>query len=212
MNERPLFDPRTRTYKVALVGNDSLVAALPALPARPVQFAHAVLAYGFDLALPVSWGEEALAHAALQQLSAGGNKPVIFCACPSVRDRLLSAGSELAPHLISLVAPPVAAQLSERGISVAAQPTVFDSVVPPDRRRPSAVRHLTPTRKMWHLARNAPHARVGRGRGAHFRGRTSRSGPGRCRHVRMRSTLPRIWPMSNGPWMSWPSHGRWRRP
>jgi len=41
---------------------------LAALPGRPVQLAHAILAAGFDLVIPVSWGEEVLAEHALRVL------------------------------------------------------------------------------------------------------------------------------------------------
>lgn len=98
-----------------------------------------------------------------------------MCVCPHVRSRLLAAGSDLAPFLVSLVSPPVAAaryiraaygahdvhityigacpsaddpaidtrltpddffvELSEHGIALSEQPLVFDSIVPPDRRR-----------------------------------------------------------------------------
>ncbi|MEO6444001.1 MAG: [Fe-Fe] hydrogenase large subunit C-terminal domain-containing protein [Gemmatimonadaceae bacterium] len=165
-------DTSQRPYEVAIVGNDMLLAARPA---RAMQLAHALLACGFDLVVPVSWGDEAIAEHVLRTVVARGTSPAIFCACPSVRARLLATGSELAPHLISLVAPCVAtarylralqpdatlrvtyigrceggrdgeierwvaptellAMLVGRGISLARQPAVFDSVVPPDRRR-----------------------------------------------------------------------------
>ncbi len=172
MSPRPTADSPTRPYEVAIVGNDAVLAALPA---RPMQLAHAILACGYDLVVPVSWGEEALAEHALRVIAARGSVPAIYCACPSLRARLLSAGSELAPYMISLVAPSVATArylralqpdvalritmiggcpgardlsidtrvsaqdflrlLVNRGISLARQPAVFDSVIPPDRRR-----------------------------------------------------------------------------
>src|SRR6185295_10080945 len=101
--------------------------------------------------------------------------PAVMCVCPFVRSRLLAPGPDLAPFLVSLVAPPVAtarylraaygehgvrvtyiggcpsaedpsidqrltpdaflADLAEHGIALAEQPLVFDSIVPPDRRR-----------------------------------------------------------------------------
>jgi hypothetical protein len=156
----------------AIVGND---AALAARPATPVQLAHACLAVGFRMAIPASWGDELVAAESLRQLERHGREPAIHCACPHVAERLLAAGGELAPFLISLVAPPVAAArylrslygraairityigdcpgaaddaidsrllpsdfldaLARRGIVLADQPRVFDSVIPPDRRR-----------------------------------------------------------------------------
>ena len=116
-----------------------------------------------------------MAEHALRVIAARGSVPAIYCACPSLRARLLSAGSELAPYMISLVAPSVATArylralqpdvalripmiggcpgardlsidtrvsaqdflrlLVNRGISLTRQPAVFDSVIPPDRRR-----------------------------------------------------------------------------
>jgi hypothetical protein len=91
--------------KVLVVGNDMLVEALPA---RPIQVAHACRMAGFDLIVPLSWGDELVAEAALGTLSDRRRGPAVFCACPLVRQRLLSTGDELAPRLVSLVAPPVA--------------------------------------------------------------------------------------------------------
>ena len=172
MSPRPPVDTSRRPYEVAIVGNDTLLAAHPA---RPMQIAHALLACGFDLVVPVSWGDEALAEFILRVVAARGAAPAIICSCPAVRDRLLASGAELSPYLISLVAPSVATArylralqpqtairvtyigscegashdeietqirpddflrlLVARGISLARQPAVFDSVVPPDRRR-----------------------------------------------------------------------------
>ena len=175
-------DAQPRAYEVAIVGNDALLAALPA---RPLQLAHAILACGFDLVVPVSWGEEALAEHALREVAQRPDGPAIFCACPSVRERLLLSGPELAPFLVSCVAPPVATarylrsldaasplritfigacdgardavidarvlpadflrHLAARGISLVRQPAIFDSVVPPDRRRHFSLPGGSPT-------------------------------------------------------------------
>lgn len=172
MSPRLSADMPARPYEVAIVGNDAILAALPA---RPMQLAHAILACGYDLVVPVSWGEEVVAEHALRAISARDGAPAIFCACPTLRARLLAAGSELAPFLLSLVAPSVATArylralqpevplritliggcpdsvdpsidirvaphdflhlLANRGITLDRQPAVFDSVVPPDRRR-----------------------------------------------------------------------------
>lgn len=156
---------------MVILGNDAMLAARPA---TPVQLAHACLAAGFRAVIPASWGDELVAGATLGALSGRATRPAIHCACPHVARRVLGVGSELAPHLISLVAPPVAAaryirlnaagelrityagrcpaaaddsidarltpeellaQLADRGIDLAAQPEVFESVIPPDRRR-----------------------------------------------------------------------------
>ena len=148
---------------------------LAALPATPVQIAHACLAAGYDVAVPASWGDELLAAECLRQLAERGPRPAVMCSCPHVRAELLAVGPDLAPVLVSLVPPPVAvarylqalygrdrlhltyvggcpgardeaidaaampgeffSSLAVAGISLTDQPRVFDSVLPPDRRR-----------------------------------------------------------------------------
>ena len=154
-----------------ILGNDAL---LTARPATPVQLAHACLAAGYRAVVPASWGDELVAAATTQILGGRAQRPAIHCVCPHVARRVLGAGSELAPYLVSVTAPPVAAaryvrrhssgtvrityagrcpaatddsidarltpdellaQLADRGIDLLAQPTIFESVIPPDRRR-----------------------------------------------------------------------------
>jgi hypothetical protein len=88
-----------------VVGTDTLIEALPA---RPIQLANACGDLGFDLVLPLSWGDELVAEAVLQSLEFRGPVPALLCACPLVRQRLLAVGRELADSMVSLVAPPVA--------------------------------------------------------------------------------------------------------
>jgi hypothetical protein len=90
---------------ILVVGTDTLIEALPA---RPIQLANACGALGFDLALPLSWGDELVAEAALESLQFRGPVPALLCTCPMVRDRLLQAGPELADAMVSLVSPPIA--------------------------------------------------------------------------------------------------------
>jgi len=157
---------------VAIIGND---AVLDAAPATSVQIAHACLRRGFTVAVPASWGDELVASEVVRRLAARERGPAVMCVCPFVRSRLLAPGPDLAPFLVSLVAPPVAtarylraaygehgvhityiggcpsaddpsidarltpdaflADLADHGIALAEQPLVFDSIVPPDRRR-----------------------------------------------------------------------------
>jgi hypothetical protein len=93
------------TLAILVVGTDTLIDALPA---RPIQLANACGALGFDLVLPLSWGDELVAEAALESLQSRGPVPALMCTCPIVRDRLLQAGHELARAMVSLVPPPVA--------------------------------------------------------------------------------------------------------
>ncbi len=44
-------------------------AVLGALPASPVQLAHACLALGFELAAPATWGDELIAEGCLDRLA-----------------------------------------------------------------------------------------------------------------------------------------------
>lgn len=164
--------PDTRPSSIALLGADAVLAALPA---TPVQLAHACRALGFELAFPASWGDELVAEGCLAHLAECGREPAIVCACPYVTERLTRVGAELAPWMLTTVAPPVAAarylravygerpvhityvgacpagsnaifdarcspeellaMFGERDIVPTTQPELFDSVLPPDRRR-----------------------------------------------------------------------------
>ena len=181
----PLADFRASSAPaVVILGNDAVLAARPA---TPVQLAHACLAAGFRAVIPASWGDELVADATLDALTGRATRPAIHCSCPHVARRVLAVGSELAPHLVSLVAPPVAAarylrlhsagelrvtyagrcpaaaddsidarltpeellaQLADRGIDPTAQPEVFESVIPPDRRRHLSVPGGLPSPEM----------------------------------------------------------------
>jgi hypothetical protein len=172
MPSSPLAGDRRSAPTVAIVGNDAVLAAAPA---TPVQLAHACLRRGFTVAVPASWGDELLAGETVRQLASRERGPAVMCVCPYVRSRLLAPGPDLAPFLVSLVAPPVAtarylraaygehgvhityiggcpgaddasidvhltpddflADLAAHGVALSEQPLVFDSIVPPDRRR-----------------------------------------------------------------------------
>lgn len=148
---------------------------LAALPATPVQLAHACYQLGFEIVVPASWGDELVAHAVLEDLRHRDREPVIQCTCPLVFERLLANGQHLLPSMVQTASPAVAAAryarqafsprnlnityvgacpgarhtsidercvpdellraLAEHDISIADMPTVFDSVLPPDRRR-----------------------------------------------------------------------------
>ena len=171
-NELSGSPQHARTPSVIVLGTDALLAALPA---TPVQLAHACLQAGYQQVVPASWGDELVAQVVLRRLGEPRQPAAIQCSCPLVSQRLLASGGDLSPFLVSVVAPPVAlarylrsayvgsgvhityvgrcpgaahddidgrltpqellAQFAEKGIDVAGQPRVFDSVVPPDRRR-----------------------------------------------------------------------------
>jgi hypothetical protein len=172
---------------VAILGVDALLAARPA---TPVQLAHACQAAGYAAVYPVTWGDELLAAACARRVSARGDDPAIFCACPHVNDALLEVGSDLARFLVPLVPPPVACArylralygygrvrityigacpgahdpaidahlspmqflgvLTQLGIVLHEQPEVFDSVIPPDRRRYRSMPGGAPTSDTLH--------------------------------------------------------------
>lgn len=161
-----------RIPSIVILGADALLAALPA---TPVQLAHACALAGYQSVIPASWGDELIAVATLRGLSGHGALPAIQCSCPHVAHRLLAVGTDLRPFLLSLVSPPVVlarylraaygtgklrityvgrcpgaadeaidarltpeellAMLTDRQIVLEDQPQVYDSVIPPDRRR-----------------------------------------------------------------------------
>ena len=163
---------RAGVFSIAILGADTTLAALPA---TPVQLAHACRQAGYEFAVPASWGDELIAAECLNQLADRGARPAVMCVCPHVRTQLLGVGPDLAPMLVPLVPPPVAVarylhalygrhrlhltyiggcpagadealdahhapgvfleSLAASGISLTDQPKVFDSVIPPDRRR-----------------------------------------------------------------------------
>jgi len=166
---------------------------LAALPATPVQLAHACYRIGFEIVVPASWGDELVAHAVLEDLPQRGREPVIQCTCPLVTERLLANGQHLASAMVRTAAPPVAAAhyardafaprvvhityigacpgaqhnaidqrclpdeflrlLSERDVVLTDMPTVFDSVLPPDRRRFVSLPGGCPTQEaLWHIS------------------------------------------------------------
>ena len=112
------IEPTTsQTVPIVIIGTDALLAALPA---TPVQLAHACLRAGFASALPASWGDEIIAAAVLRRLPQHGNHPLIQCSCPIVAHRLMTVGGDLRANLLSFVAPPVALARYVRRVS---QPT-----------------------------------------------------------------------------------------
>src|SRR5690348_11449456 len=94
-----------RIPSIVILGADALLSALPA---SPIQLAHACMGIGYQHVVPASWGDELIAVATLGELRNHSRAPAIQCSCPFVANRLLAVGTELRPFLISLVAPPIA--------------------------------------------------------------------------------------------------------
>jgi hypothetical protein len=88
-----------------ILGADAVLAALPA---SPVQLAHACLALGFELAAPATWGDELIAERCLEQLAGYEHATAIMCSCPLVTERLTRASTMLEPFMLTFVSPPVA--------------------------------------------------------------------------------------------------------
>lgn len=161
-----------RPLSIVILGADAVLAAAPA---TPVQLVHACLRAGYDAVVPPSWGDELVATTVLHELQKRAPSPVVQCSCPLAARRLLAAGAELRPFLLSVVSPPVAAArylralhaasrlrityagrcpgaadddidaritpeellavFEDRRVSLGDQPTLFDEIIPPDRRR-----------------------------------------------------------------------------
>jgi hypothetical protein len=95
-----------------ILGADAVLAALPA---SPVQLAHACQALGFELAAPATWGDELIAERCLQQLAVYEHPTAVMCSCPLVTERLTRAGAMLEPFMLTFTSPPVATARYLRG-------------------------------------------------------------------------------------------------
>ena len=88
-----------------ILGADAVLAALPA---SPVQLAHACQALGFQLAAPATWGDELIAESCLDRLATYEHPAAVMCSCPLVTERLTRASMMLEPFMLTFVSPPVA--------------------------------------------------------------------------------------------------------
>jgi hypothetical protein len=88
-----------------ILGADAVLAALPA---SPVQLAHACQALGFELAAPATWGDELIAERCLQQLADYEHATAVMCSCPLVTERLSRSSTTLEPFMLTFASPPVA--------------------------------------------------------------------------------------------------------
>lgn len=98
-------DKSPETLAILVVGTDTVIEALPA---RPIQLANACGALGFDLVVPLSWGDELVAEATIRALKNRSPGPALLCVCPLVRERLSKSGAGLAGSMVSLQSPAVA--------------------------------------------------------------------------------------------------------
>jgi hypothetical protein len=88
-----------------ILGADAVLAALPA---SPVQLAHACQALGFELAAPATWGDELIAESCLDQLVGYEHPAAVMCSCPLVTERLTRSSDLLEPFMLTFTSPPVA--------------------------------------------------------------------------------------------------------
>ena len=88
-----------------ILGADAVLAALPA---SPVQLAHACQALGFQLAAPATWGDELIAESCLDRLATYEHPAAVMCSCPLVTERLTRASMMLEPFMLTFASPPVA--------------------------------------------------------------------------------------------------------
>jgi hypothetical protein len=88
-----------------ILGADAVLAALPA---SPVQLAHACQALGFQLAAPATWGDELIAEGCLEHLVGYEHPGAVMCSCPLVTQRLTRASTTLEPFMLTFTSPPVA--------------------------------------------------------------------------------------------------------
>jgi hypothetical protein len=95
-----------------ILGADAVLAAVPA---SPVQLAHACQALGFELAAPATWGDELIAERCLEQLASYEHAAAVMCSCPLVTERLTRSGTTLEPFMLTFASPPVATARYLRG-------------------------------------------------------------------------------------------------
>ena len=88
---------------VAILGTDALLAARPV---DAVQLSRACQSAGFDLVVPVSWGEEIIATHVGDRLASRGAATVVVSACPLVNRQVMATPMRAA--LLHTVPPPIA--------------------------------------------------------------------------------------------------------
>lgn len=92
-------------FSIAILGNDAVLAAVPAVP---VQLMHATLAAGFDSVVPASLGDELVAGEILRIAQLRGRRPVVQCACPFALAQLCKREANLADLTIAVTPAPIA--------------------------------------------------------------------------------------------------------
>jgi hypothetical protein len=108
-----------RPIYVAILGTDALLAARPV---DPVQLSRACQSAGFDLVVPVSWGEEVIATYVGERLASRRSSTMVVSACPLVNRQVMA--TPMAAPVLQTVSPPIAsarylrAALSPRDVHI----------------------------------------------------------------------------------------------
>ncbi|MGQ0537536.1 MAG: hypothetical protein ACT4R6_01195 [Gemmatimonadaceae bacterium] len=131
----------TPPLRVAILGNDAVLAAQPA---TPTQLAQACLRAAFDLVAPASWGDELVAHYYADTLGERATPVSLLCHCPTAMAGIAQLAADV--DVIAAVAPPLAAARYLRyayaprplivtylGVCPAATAPDIDAVVTPER-------------------------------------------------------------------------------
>lgn len=92
-----------RPIYVAILGTDALLAARPV---DPVQLSRACQSAGFDLVVPVSWGEEIIATYVGERLATRPPSTMVVSACPLVSRQVMTA--PIGSPVLQTVSPPIA--------------------------------------------------------------------------------------------------------
>jgi iron only hydrogenase large subunit len=92
-----------RPIYVAILGTDALLAARPV---DPVQLSRACQSAGFDLVVPVSWGEEVIATYVGERLASRRASTMVVSACPLVNRQIMA--TPMRAPVLKTVSPPIA--------------------------------------------------------------------------------------------------------
>ena len=99
-----MSEDHARPIYVAILGTDAVLAARPV---DPVQLTRACQLAGFDLVVPVSWGEELIAaHLAGRIATANGSGSMVAAVCPLASEQL--AATPVQTAIVTTVSPPIA--------------------------------------------------------------------------------------------------------
>jgi hypothetical protein len=97
-----MSDGHVMPIYVAILGTDAILAIRPV---DPLQMTRACHAAGFDLVVPVSWGEELIASHLVERMAEAGATALVASSCPFVSEQLRPTPPRT--PVISTASPPV---------------------------------------------------------------------------------------------------------